>query len=396
MKNLFLTLILFVLIPVKISYAANESAQEKAQHRLPPVIYSIDIPKTVKSGETYEFSWSVMGYHESYDIIINIKQNGSNNNLINKSVSPNNYSAGQYSWGEVQSTEFKYSTNVKLDFSGSSELIIRFFARPEDDTFDDETFLSCIVPGGLGYTAGDTTGRKIKIFGVDNSILLAAKPYSEIDKTDMYHRYVESLIYYNANKSKLDNDASALVNTVQFTGTIFDDNALSNLSWGFYLAGRPRASEALDNFLSGTGDNIEIDIQDTLDEGGAVQSTYAEIINQINDGKTSGVATVEQWEWGNDSFSIGVDEKYTYGTLRIQWETSGNYIVLYVDDIYSYDISDYSSGRPSIPLYKNANDLVLSQRASDFYFIGRTEKIHFNDFKAKYDSAAEANSGATQ
>ena len=145
----------------------GEATLEKAQHRLPPVIYSIDIPKTVKANQTYDFKWTVMGYHDAYDMIINVYDK-SGKQIGSKKVSSYDETTGQYSWGTIKSTKFSYETQMKLDFKGSQELTIRFFASPPND-YINTTFLSCLVPGGSGYKAGDTTGRKILINGIDTN-----------------------------------------------------------------------------------------------------------------------------------------------------------------------------------------------------------------------------------
>lgn len=164
-KNVF-PLFAFVIVALSpiLSYAAV--TYEKAQHRLPPVIYSLDIPKAVENGGNYNFSWTVMGYHETYNIIINV-YDSSYNKIATDTVSPSHNTEGAYYWGSVQSREFHYSTNLNLNFSGSQDLIVRFFASPINDPIDN-TYLSCIIPGGLGYKAADTTGRKINITGLDN------------------------------------------------------------------------------------------------------------------------------------------------------------------------------------------------------------------------------------
>ena len=127
--------------------------------------YSLDIPKTVRPDSDYTFSWTVKGYHDTYDIIINV-YDSNYNKLASHKASPYHSGQGQYSWGDIRSSEFFYETTLNLNFSGSQDLIVRFFASPVNDPIDN-TFLSCLVPGGLGYEAGDTTGRKIKIYGQD-------------------------------------------------------------------------------------------------------------------------------------------------------------------------------------------------------------------------------------
>ena len=141
-----------------------DATQEKAQHRLPPVIYSIDIPKTVESGHSYNFGWTVMGYHETYDIYIYVYDT-SNEVIAYELVSPSEITEGAYSWGSIRSKKYHYSTSLNMNFSGYQKLVVRFFASPVDDPIDN-TFLSCLVPGGSGYDAADSTGRKINIYGI--------------------------------------------------------------------------------------------------------------------------------------------------------------------------------------------------------------------------------------
>ncbi len=152
-----------LLISLGILVPIEAVTPKEAQHRLPPVVFSIDIPKVVYSNTNYEFKWSVMGYHNDYTLIINVyDKNG--NKIASEKVNSYKHEAGQYSWGNIQSKRFFYSANVNLNFSGSQDLTIRFFASPKNDDIDD-TFLSCLVPGGLGYEPADSTGRKIKISG---------------------------------------------------------------------------------------------------------------------------------------------------------------------------------------------------------------------------------------
>ena len=154
-------ILLFLLI---VTSYGGEATLEKAQHRLPPVIYSIDIPKTVKANQTYDFKWTVMGYHDAYNIIINVYDK-SGKRIGSKQVASYDETQGAYSWGKIKSTKYFYETEMSLNFSGSQELTIRFFASPPNDPINT-TYLSCLVPGGSGYKAGDTTGRKILIDGI--------------------------------------------------------------------------------------------------------------------------------------------------------------------------------------------------------------------------------------
>lgn len=220
---------------------------------------------------------------------------------------------------------------------------------------------------------------------IQTPIVLLNKNFTNIDYNKMIERYNNSLIYYNSHETGISASAEdftdyidlklAYINLASMLGSATDYNALEIVSADFSTLGWSGASDALDNFLSASGDNMEVDIEEMLTEGGVTQIVYNKIVNEINLGKYKGIIEIKQWEWGSDEWSVGSNEKYKFGTLRIEWETNGMDVVLFVNDIYSYDITEASAKRYTIPLYKNANDLVLSGKASDFYFIGRTERI---------------------
>ena len=134
----------------------------EAQHRLPPVIYSIDFPQVVQRHRFYDFRWTVMGYHDSYDLMLQFKD--SNGDLIDQiTVSPYQVGVGEYGWQNVQSSEFFYQvTQYQMCQHSDDYITVRFFASPVNDPINN-SFLSVLIPGGLGYEAGDTAGRKIKL-----------------------------------------------------------------------------------------------------------------------------------------------------------------------------------------------------------------------------------------
>lgn len=165
MKKIFLV----ILLSITTLFSAT---LEQAKHRLPPVIYSLDIPKVVKSGKTYSFKWTVMGYHKTYDMGLVI-YNSNNKAIIRKRLSPVNVTKGSYHYENIYSKRFWFKTDVKIPkLNKNQDLIVRFFISPPYDDIDTN-FLSCLVPGGLGYDVADTSGRKIKIRGLkaesDNS-----------------------------------------------------------------------------------------------------------------------------------------------------------------------------------------------------------------------------------
>lgn len=148
--------------------SVGEATYEKAQHRLPPVIASIDFPDPVTAGETSEFSWSVVGYHDEYIVQLCVYDED-DDRIFSEEVSAYQTEDGNYSWGAIQSREFFYRTNVNLAFSGNQELTVRFFVSPPNDPIDT-TFLSCVIPSGLGYEPADSAGRKITISGIGERV----------------------------------------------------------------------------------------------------------------------------------------------------------------------------------------------------------------------------------
>ena len=143
---------------------------EQAQHRLPPVIYSLNIPKIVQSNKTYVFKWTVMGYHQTYNMKMYIYKPGERKPISRSSeMSPIKVTEGSYSYGKIRSKRFWYQSFITIPkLEKNQDLIIRFFISPPYDEIDTN-YLSCLVPGGLGYDAADSSGRKIKIKAVLSS-----------------------------------------------------------------------------------------------------------------------------------------------------------------------------------------------------------------------------------
>jgi len=164
-----ISLLLFVVVLVGASALSVFAVTDyEAQHRLPPVIYSLDLPHAVRPESYYDFRWTVMGYHDTYDIIIKFyDSSGAEFNAA--TVSPYRTEPGEFSWGEVQSTRFFYQLESHLMcFNSNDYITLRFFASPVNDPIDN-SFLSVIIPGGLGYEPppNHTAGRIIQLDALD-------------------------------------------------------------------------------------------------------------------------------------------------------------------------------------------------------------------------------------
>ena len=216
----------------------------------------------------------------------------------------------------------------------------------------------------------------------------------------MLQRYQNSLNYYNEHKEELESHITTEYFWRYFLGTIFDNNALEDVPTGMYFKGLYTASQVLKHFLDGTGDNVSLNIENEIERGGVRHFVYNTILNSINEARTSGVITIPQLKWGSDNNNLNnnlsaKDCQFTYGTLRIEWETNGNNVVMFVNDIYSFDVSDYTNGRASIHFYKDAIDLVLAGNASDFYFVGKTGEISLDTIRERTSDNYTPNGDST-
>lgn len=164
-------LIIFIWLIVMSNFIYAEATTFNAQHRLPPVIYSLDIPHTIKGMEKYKFKWSVMGYHDDYDMKIGIYKKKDNKGklikIFSKIANKSNTQPGGFSWGDIRSNEYFFEADVyiKTLLEKEQDLYIRFFISPPNDDYSTE-YLSCLIPSGLGYRADGTSGRIIKVSGI--------------------------------------------------------------------------------------------------------------------------------------------------------------------------------------------------------------------------------------
>jgi len=171
MRKVFSFSVVAILFGVFIINHAVAATYLMAQHRVPPVVTALDIPHTVQANIRYRWRWTVMGYHDSYDMMITVES--ADGALLYQSVgiSPENTSDGSYSYDSssgVRSHLFTYSTTFEVPFISPGDLVVRLFASPNPDSIDT-TFLSCLIPSGLGYRVGDRSGRKISISGIVSS-----------------------------------------------------------------------------------------------------------------------------------------------------------------------------------------------------------------------------------
>ena len=166
MKWLLIKRLGFLFLILAVSENSFAQTYEEAQHRLPPVIYSLNIPENrIVTGLNTTISWSLMGYHDSYNVYLQLSDD-EGEVLHAATYSPDRETRGAYSWGDIQSKEFHYRATINIDFVENQDITVRFFGVPPNDPIENETLLSVIVPGGHNYRYADSSGRKILVNGI--------------------------------------------------------------------------------------------------------------------------------------------------------------------------------------------------------------------------------------
>ena len=159
-------------------FSNDEDIQHQVERRLPPVIYSLDIPEILQADTQYTLQWSLLGYHETYFSTIALfdcsdKEEGScgeswgDNFAYASNLSPDS-SEIQDAWvfnGQA-AKEMHYSytltPNEKKAFpDGDTPIVVRFYQKSTMDKNANESSLSLLVPGGLTASYYDSEGRRI-------------------------------------------------------------------------------------------------------------------------------------------------------------------------------------------------------------------------------------------
>lgn len=233
----------------------------------------------------------------------------------------------------------------------------------------------------LYYCNASDPDQKIVLNGVK---LLQEKQYPELDSTDMKARYTASLKYYEDNETELKEHAYSLLKVFDALHLLEDETLLTGLIAVFWELEMPNAAEALYRFLYKDGARKVIDIDTVLKEGCVIKSVYDTIVEKYDAGQRKGSLVVQQYDWGLDRWCItGTDEKYAYGTLTLNWAADNDGLILYTQDIYSFNIDEKSKERPTLPLYKAAGKAVLAGEASDYWIVGKTSKMSIDSARSK-------------
>jgi hypothetical protein len=153
----------------------DETIEQEAERRLPPVLNSLEIPENMTAGQTYTLNWSVLGYHDDYStwavffdchgITENCGSSFSSNFEFSSKLSPTLIEPGEWSYNGIQSKVFHYSYNFTPStsrFNTQKKIVIRFYRKNGKDDFVGNSSLSLIIPGDHSDHYYDTTGRRIE------------------------------------------------------------------------------------------------------------------------------------------------------------------------------------------------------------------------------------------
>ncbi len=146
-------------------FTNDEDIQHQAERRLPPVIFSLNIPEVLQADTQYTLQWTLLGYHETYFSSIalfdcsNKDQDscggswGDNfayaGNLTPESIEQSNWGLSSQAAYEMHYS-YTFTPNDKQSFpSGDTPIVIRFYQKSTMDKNANESSLSLLVPGGL-------------------------------------------------------------------------------------------------------------------------------------------------------------------------------------------------------------------------------------------------------
>ncbi|CAA6823729.1 MAG: Unknown protein [uncultured Thiotrichaceae bacterium] len=154
---------------------SREDVYSESSRRLPPVLYAVNIPETMTSGQTYTLEWSILGYHDDYiSSVVMFDCTGITDGSCGNSYSDSTrfFESGAVSdhqnvttsWhnGDVYAKEFKFQQTFTPSFATATDIVVRFYRLNTDDKDAGLGGLSLIIPGNLSSDYYDKEGRRIE------------------------------------------------------------------------------------------------------------------------------------------------------------------------------------------------------------------------------------------
>jgi len=165
--------------PGLVAFLSNDEDNAKqAERRLPPVLFSLNIPEVMDNGSYHPLSWSILGYHDSYKVIIaffdctgkapgtcgaNIGENFRSAiiNATGTTPQPGWNFNGEAAVQHHYNYSFDASTFPQVTPPGNHQIVVRFYAINNMDSMSQESSLSLLIPGDLTSEYYDSEGRRI-------------------------------------------------------------------------------------------------------------------------------------------------------------------------------------------------------------------------------------------
>lgn len=157
----------------------EETAQEEAARRMPPVLYGLTLPQGgLVPGAEATIEWSLLGYHGGYQSAVAMFDcTGVEMGECGKYYKDHVASSGKIGHTEVLDTTWVYGTdNVpgkEFTFShtftipevtDSTKMVLRFYRINSEDETAGSQSISLLVPGGIpNVEYYDTSGRRISV-----------------------------------------------------------------------------------------------------------------------------------------------------------------------------------------------------------------------------------------
>ncbi|KPA10594.1 conserved hypothetical protein, secreted [Candidatus Magnetomorum sp. HK-1] len=351
MKQVFKILfIMFMFLSLIINVCFSESTEEEAARRLPPVLYSLDMPECFISGQRVTIIWSILGYHDSYGSTIaffnctdqsNCGGSYSSRFEASQRLNPVRSEKGGWSYSNVYSTIFHYEYSfTPPSVTNITDIVVRFYRVNNIDSDAGKSGLSLLVPGAVASKYCDTSGRRFikTVFPNEQSASSISLNVPYLDQLDIPNIgnaacASASSAMVLAYHGKIQRTRHAMIMAAT---TIFDATSSTNLG----LKGR----SGLSNHL------VDVwDFSSVYFEHPNCPDLYEIIKEQIRNGRPMILGSKSMTSYGHYIVVIGYDGD-NYGSAKLivndpngQWNGYDSYSTNDSGKALKYDFTDITS-----------------------------------------------------
>lgn len=172
--------------PVLTAYLTNSAGGgAEAEQRVPASIAAISVPSTMTAGGSYDLSWTVEGYddsYKSYAVLFDctgLPAGACGNSYGDASrfaesamLTPSGSTSGDWSYNGVTTRKFEYhwtyvpttrSMGNSFAPGAGSDVVIRFYVVNGIDAARNNGSVSLLIPGKHGSSYYDTAGRRVLV-----------------------------------------------------------------------------------------------------------------------------------------------------------------------------------------------------------------------------------------